>query len=179
MPGPNCFPLHPTAFRHLRPYGKGRYMTRGLTGETALFFSDLRAQGRVLLVAGLPGFRAIQRSSAIRRPNVSFRRRRRFPGATGLRRRTRKPQRESAASPVLNGSTRVELFSLICFSNAGRAAARVRGQMSKVEERHIHHCGSNAVCTSIGVLLSGFGAGPLRYKRIPVKSNVTTYGRKK
>ena len=153
-------------------------MTRGLTGETALFFSDLRAQGRVLLVAVLPGFHAIQRS-AIRRPNVSFRLKPRFSGATGLRRRTRKPQRESAASLVLNGSTRVELFSLICFSNAGRAAARVRGQMSKVEERHIHHCGSNAVCTSIRVLLSGFGAGPLRYKRIPVKSNVTTYGRKK
>jgi hypothetical protein len=41
-----------------------------------------------------------------------------------------------------------------------------------------YQCGNNADSTSIGFLLIGFGDDPSRKSRMPVKSNVTAYGRK-
>jgi hypothetical protein len=74
VPEPNCFPLHPKAFHQTRPQGDGGNTVRDLTGDSALFVSDLRAEGLLLFfaaIAVLPGFCATQGSSAIRRPNVS------------------------------------------------------------------------------------------------------------
>jgi hypothetical protein len=75
VPGPNYFLLSPTAFHHLtRLIESGGYTVRGLTGESGLFFSDLRAADFLLFFAAivrLTGTLALQRDSAIRRPNVS------------------------------------------------------------------------------------------------------------
>jgi hypothetical protein len=74
VPGPNCFLLNPTAFRHLRPQGESRYAARALAGGNALFVSDLRADellGFLAVRVVLPGFCAGQLCSAIWRPNVS------------------------------------------------------------------------------------------------------------
>jgi NADH-quinone oxidoreductase subunit I len=75
VPGPNYFLLSPTAFHHpTRLMESGGYTVRGLTAESGLFFSDLRAAAFLLFfaaIARLTGTLTSQRDSAIRRPNVS------------------------------------------------------------------------------------------------------------
>jgi len=75
VPGPNYFLLSPTAFHHLtRLIESGGYTVRGLTGESVLFFNDLRTVDFLLFfaaIARLTGTLTSQRDSAIRRPNVS------------------------------------------------------------------------------------------------------------
>jgi hypothetical protein len=74
VPDLNCFPLRPVAFPYMRPQGFGGNTVSGLTGERALFLSDLRVLEVLLFFAAIAillCISAAQEDSAIHRPNVS------------------------------------------------------------------------------------------------------------
>ena len=74
--GLKCFLLRPTAFHYAWLQGSGGYARRGFTGESGLFFNDLRLEDFLLFFAAIAFLLcspATQADSAIRRPNVSSR----------------------------------------------------------------------------------------------------------
>ena len=114
VPVLNCFLLRPTDFLYMRPHGAGGYTVSGLTGESGLFLSALGGtdfRAFLVAIAFLLSLRAKQR--VVQFSDRTFHPGRRPPGAdgNGLTLRTRKPEQESFPSPVLNDSTRVELFN--------------------------------------------------------------------
>jgi hypothetical protein len=126
VPVLNCFLLRPTDFLYMRPHGEGGYTVRGLTGESGLFLSALRGvnfRAFLIAIAFLLSLRATQR--IVQFSDRTFHPGRRPPSADGkgLTLRTRKPKQETFPSPVLNDSTRVELFNA---GSSGRLAPRDR-----------------------------------------------------
>jgi hypothetical protein len=114
VPVLKCFPSRLAAFRYCASQESGEMPFRGLAAGSALFLSDLRAVVFSLFFAAIAclfGFRATQRIVQFSDRTFHPSRRPRIAEANGLRRGGRKPKRESFPLPVLNGSTRVELFN--------------------------------------------------------------------
>ena len=94
----------------------------------------------------------------------------------GLTHQKNKPRPSTEHAPMLNCSTRVEFLTDISTTGThGPFQTRVQMGAGRDSRRQ---SGNNAVWTSIGVLLCGCGAVALRNSRMPLKSNVTAYGRK-